>query len=61
MGLPDRIAGSGKRGFITYAPDVFTYYYLLPVEEREQFAKNPMCEVFPRLAACNFVKVDNDK
>lgn len=38
-----------------YGPYVF-FYYQLPAEERELFTANPMCEAFPRVAACNFVR-----
>ena len=41
--------------FLLYGPSVF-FYYQLPAEERELFSANPMCEAFPRIAACNFVR-----
>lgn len=45
-----------NRQFVSYGPAVFYYYNLLPPEEREHFANNPMCEVFPRISACDFVR-----
>ena len=42
--------------FVFYGARVYAHYQLLPSEERERFAANPMCEVFPRIAACNFVR-----
>ena len=41
--------------FLSYGPRVL-HYYQLPSEERQFFASNPMCEVFPRISACNFVR-----
>jgi len=37
-------------------------YYSVPADERDgsvtdpQFMANPMCETFPRIAACNYVR-----
>ena len=31
-------------------------YYQMPPEEREAEGSNPMCETFPRIAACNYVR-----
>jgi hypothetical protein len=28
----------------------------MPPEEREAEGSNPMCETFPRIAACNYVR-----
>ncbi len=42
--------------FAFYGPKVFSFYTRMPPEERETFAANPMCEVFPRVASCNFVR-----
>lgn len=42
--------------FSFYGPSVFAYYNLVPLEDRERFSANPMCEVFPRISACNFVR-----
>ena len=45
-----------KGQFAFYGPSVFSYYNLIPSEDRERFSANPMCEVFPRISACNFVR-----
>ena len=43
--------------FWLYGPRVFRYYHLTPWEERAtNMQHNPMCEVFPRVAACNFFR-----
>lgn len=43
--------------FALYGPTVFTFYYLIPAEEKDlSWASNPMCEAFPRVAACDFVR-----
>ena len=31
-------------------------YYKMEVEERERVMVNPMCETFPRIAACDYVR-----
>ena len=28
----------------------------MPLEEREVEGSNPMCETFPRIAACNYIR-----
>ena len=38
--------------FMRYGPNVVEYYSL-PSAERETFSVNPMCEAFPRIAACH--------
>ena len=42
-----------KYQFLTYGPLVFIYFNL-PVEERQDTMRNPMCEAFPRIASCNY-------
>ena len=44
-----------KYKFLSYGPSVVRYYNI-PSEEREDFMANPMCETFPRIAACNYVR-----
>ncbi len=45
-----------KYKFLSYGPDVISYYNV-PSEERDEFyMTNPMCEAFPRIAACNYVR-----
>lgn len=46
-----------KYKFLTYGPDVVRYYNV-PPEERFLLRDmpNPMCETFPRIAACNYVR-----
>jgi len=41
--------------FIGYGANVW-YYYGLPPEEQRLQDINPMCETFPRLAACNYTR-----
>eukprot|EP00092_Neocalanus_flemingeri_P002461 GFUD01002633.1.p1 GENE.GFUD01002633.1~~GFUD01002633.1.p1 ORF type:complete len:421 (-),score=78.51 GFUD01002633.1:86-1348(-) len=41
--------------FLSYGPKVWTYYSL-PPEERIIQDLNPMCEAFPRIASCDFVR-----
>ena len=42
-----------KFQFLGYGPAVIRYYSM-PPEEREMYMVNPMCETFPRIAACNY-------
>ena len=44
-----------KYQFLTYGPLVFIYFNL-PVEERQDAMRNPMCEAFPRIASCNYYR-----
>ena len=48
-----------NRQFASYGPAVFAYYNLVPLEDRDRFSANPMCEVFPRISACDFVRYGN--
>ena len=41
--------------FLSYGFRVYEWYSL-PSEERAMLNLNPMCEVFPRLAACDYVR-----
>ena len=41
--------------FMRYGPNVVEYYSL-PSAERETFSVNPMCEAFPRIAACHYYR-----
>jgi len=41
--------------FLSYGPEVW-HYYSLPPEERVMQNLNPMCEAFPRIASCDFVR-----
>jgi len=41
--------------FLAYGPKVW-HYYSLPPEERVMQDLNPMCEAFPRIASCDFVR-----
>ena len=41
--------------FLSYGFRVYEWYSL-PPEERAMLNLNPMCEVFPRLAACDYVR-----
>ena len=41
--------------YFRYGPAVVDYYQL-PLEERELEGSNPMCETFPRIASCNYVR-----
>ncbi|XP_040575378.1 innexin inx2 isoform X1 [Lepeophtheirus salmonis] len=40
--------------FLTYGLDVYLYFSLPPEERIRQETVNPMCEVFPKIAACDF-------
>jgi len=42
--------------FLTYGWVVFRYYGLSHDERASFQLQNPMCEVFPRIASCNFVQ-----
>jgi len=42
--------------FMDYGIAVLRYYSLSPDEQAMREIRNPMCEVFPRIAACNFVR-----
>ena len=44
-----------KYHFFGYGPNVIQYYQM-PPEERTMYMTNPMCEAFPRIAACNYVR-----
>ncbi len=39
-----------------YGLEVFAYYQLPPEEQRIMSRTNPMCYVFPRIAACNYYR-----
>jgi len=41
--------------FLTYGFQVYTWYSL-PPEERQLRNLNPMCEVFPRIASCDYIR-----
>jgi len=41
--------------FLSYGPEVW-HYFSIPPEERLMQNINPMCEAFPRIASCNFVR-----
>jgi len=41
--------------FLSYGPQVYRYYSI-PMEERLIENLNPMCEVFPRIAACDYIR-----
>jgi len=41
--------------FLDYGPKIWYYYNLPPEEQREQ-ELNPMCDTFPRLAACDYTR-----
>ena len=38
-----------------YGPSV-VQYYRMPADERADFMVNPMCEAFPRIAACHYYR-----
>ena len=40
--------------YIPYHITFFRYYNLPPEESALQDVKNPMCEVFPRVASCKY-------
>eukprot|EP00095_Tigriopus_kingsejongensis_P003608 maker-scaffold49_size462716-snap-gene-0.5 protein:Tk03608 transcript:maker-scaffold49_size462716-snap-gene-0.5-mRNA-1 annotation:"innexin inx2" len=44
-----------KYQFLTYGPLVVQYYQM-PPEERQLYMVNPMCEAFPRIAACDYIR-----
>ncbi|XP_023325021.1 innexin inx2 isoform X2 [Eurytemora carolleeae] len=41
--------------FLDYGPQVYSYYSV-PPEERLIRKMNPMCETFPRIAACDYIR-----
>ena len=41
--------------FLGYGPRVWAYYSH-PVEERRHGGINPMCEAFPRIVSCDYVR-----
>ena len=41
--------------FDSYGPSV-VQYYRMPSDERQSFMVNPMCEAFPRIAACHYYR-----
>ena len=41
--------------FFSYGLRVYEWYSM-PPEERAMMNLNPMCEVFPRLAACDYIR-----
>jgi len=43
-----------SRRFLLYGLEVWRYYLLPSEEQRLPFVKNPMCQTFPRIAACNY-------
>jgi len=45
-----------KYQFIRYGPAVIHYYNLPPEERSLTQGFNPMCEAFPRIASCNYVR-----
>ena len=45
-----------KYQFLAYGPLVFMYFNM-PVEERQDAMRNPMCEAFPRIASCNYYRL----
>ncbi len=42
-----------------YGLEVFAYYQLPPEEQRMSARTNPMCYVFPRVAACDYYRSVN--
>ncbi|TRY78246.1 hypothetical protein TCAL_06746 [Tigriopus californicus] len=44
-----------KYQFLNYGPLVIQYYQM-PPEERQLYMVNPMCEAFPRIAACDYIR-----
>lgn len=44
-----------KYQFLSYGPLVIRYYQM-PPEERLMYMVNPMCEAFPRIAACDYIR-----
>ena len=45
-----------KYQFLHYGPSVIFYYNMVPEERALVHASNPMCEAFPRIAACEYVR-----
>lgn len=45
-----------KYQFLRYGPAVISYYNLPPEERSLTQGVNPMCEAFPRIASCNYVR-----
>ena len=45
-----------KYKFITYGPDVLKYYNNPEEENQVQGKTNPMCDTFPRVASCDYVR-----
>ena len=42
--------------FCRYGPAVIMYYNLPPEERSLSHGYNPMCEAFPRIASCDYVR-----
>ena len=42
--------------FCRYGPAVIMYYNLPPEERSLTHGYNPMCEAFPRIASCDYVR-----
>ena len=45
-----------KNQFISYGPDVIRFYNAPEEEHNRLGAGNPMCDSFPRVASCNYVR-----
>ena len=45
-----------KYQFLHYSPSVIFYYNMVPEERALVHASNPMCEAFPRIASCHYVR-----
>lgn len=40
--------------YLTYGLDVYQYYSVIPEERKLQGLLDPFCELFPKMAACNY-------